>query len=151
MRIVMSLCVCFRAGVGGEAHMCIYLCFVCLCVTSRADLGLVLWEWLDLFKQLAILHVCLHNSIIVHHISEIGKYSYHTLGYLYRMPQVTQPFIFYGDSRSELSFITLTLICTIYVIHRIILGKLPTQDGSRNAYTFISGRWVGIPFSHGTG
>lgn len=24
--------------------------------------------------------------------------------------------------------------------HRIILGKVPTQDGSKNAYTFISGR-----------
>ncbi|AQK56542.1 P-loop containing nucleoside triphosphate hydrolase superfamily protein [Zea mays] len=25
---------------------------------------------------------------------------------------------------------------------RIILGKIPTQDGSRSAYTFISGRWI---------
>jgi hypothetical protein len=57
----------------------------------------------------------------------------------------------YCMSCYKFSFFISTLTCIIYTIHRIILGEIPTQDGSRNAYTFISGRWVGVSLSHRKG
>lgn len=35
------------------------------------------------------------------------------------------------------------LLLTCIMHHRVILGKIPTSDGPTNAFTIISGRWVG--------
>jgi hypothetical protein len=58
--------------------------------------------------------------------------------YFYYMLEITPLSTLYRSLK--LMFFMQTLICTICIIYRIILGKVPTKDGSRNAYTFISGR-----------
>jgi hypothetical protein len=71
-------------------------------------------------------------------------YMHSGIFFLHLVGETRKYIVSYYMSCCKFSFFMSTLTCIMYTIHRIILGKIPTQDGSINAYTFISDRWVGI-------
>ena len=134
--VFICLCVCSFGYTPNNRHTFVILCVntcpslsvfsvVCACMLSNAgDIDeFILW--------------CQDGYVVC----VLCSFGYHMFDCILAI----QTFLFFlawlrSYGRSYCLSIFALIRYTYMSYHRIILGKVPTQDGSKNAYTFISGR-----------